>query len=203
MYKAIGKRLFDLFFSLMGLFFLSPVFLLVPVFIKLDSPGPVFFVQKRMGQAGRPFFLIKFRSMTCDTEQEKKGFEPGSARRITNIGRLLRKSKLDEVPQLINVFLGDMSFVGPRPEVERYKDFYTGKYAGLLGVRPGITDAASIKYRHEEEILAKSDDPQKTYQENILPDKLKIASDYVRSISLKGDIKIIVQTLGVVLQRKV
>jgi len=201
MYKAIGKRLLDLFFSLIGLFLLSPVFLLVPVIIKLDSSGPVFFVQKRMGRGGKSFSLIKFRSMTSDLEQEKKGFEPGLSRRVTNVGRLLRKSKLDEVPQLVNVFIGDMSFVGPRPEVEKYKDFYTGEFEDILSVRPGITDQASIKYRHEEEILAKSEDPQTAYRKVILPDKLNMARQYVRTIGLKQDLKIIAQTIAAVLKR--
>ena len=196
MYKNFGKRFLDVFFSSLGLIVAAPVFLIVPVLIKFDSPGAVFFTQKRMGRGGRAFQLIKFRSMCSDKENEKKGFEPGSALRVTKIGKILRKTKLDEIPQLINVFMGDMSLVGPRPEVEQYKNFYTGEFAPVLSVRPGITDLASIKYRHEEEILARSSDPQKTYKEVILPDKLQIALSYVQNnIRFTGDIYIIIQTL--------
>jgi len=202
MYRTFGKRLFDLIFSFAGLVLMMPVFLVVPVLIQADSPGPVFFLQRRMGRNGRSFSLLKFRSMASDTEREKKGFEPGAASRVTGVGRILRKTKLDEVPQLVNVFIGDMSFVGPRPEVERYQDFYAGPFAEVLSVRPGITDEASIKYRHEEEILVASGDPEKTYREIILPDKLKLALSYVRDgISLRTDIGIIFQTLRAVIKR--
>ena len=203
MYRIFGKRLLDLLLSLTGLIVSIPIFLIVPLLIKMDSPGTVFFRQKRMGRGGRFFYLIKFRSMGSNKQGEDNGFEPGSGLRVTRIGKFLRKTKLDEIPQLLNVFIGDMSFVGPRPEVERYKDFYAGKFAGVLSVRPGITDRASIKYRHEEEILAESKDPEKTYREIILPDKLEIALAYAqRGIRLSEDINIIVQTLLTVLKRK-
>lgn len=202
MYRIFGKRLFDLISSFVGLVFSIPVFLVVPIFIKIDSSGPVFFVQKRMGRGCRPFFLFKFRSMAI-ARKEEKGFDPGSALRVTRVGRILRKTKIDEIPQLINVFLGDMSFVGPRPEVERYRDFYTGQFADVLSVRPGITDMASIKYRHEEEILAASGDPEKTYKNQVLPDKLQIALLYVRDgIYFTNDMKIIGQTILSVFKRK-
>ena len=202
MYRCYGKRLFDIVFSFFGLVAVIPVFLIVPVMIRWDSGGPVFFRQKRMGVGGRTFFLLKFRSMASDKDQEKKGFEPGSAMRVTRVGRILRKTKLDEIPQLINVFMGDMSFVGPRPEVERYKVFYTGLFAEVLNVRPGITDKASIKYRHEEKILAASSDPEKTYREVVLPDKLKFALSYVQDgISFRTDIGVILQTLLAVFKR--
>ena len=132
MYRAFGKRWLDIFLSLAGLMVFMPVFLVVPVLIKMDSPGPVFFIQKRMGRGGRLFPLFKFRSMAADKAGEGKGFEPGRVLRVTRAGRLLRKTKMDELPQLINVLSGDMSFVGPRPEVERYRDFYTGPFAAVL-----------------------------------------------------------------------
>lgn len=202
MYARFGKRLFDVLFSLLGLLAVFPVFLIVPVWIKLDSPGPVFFKQRRMGRGGKVFMLTKFRSMAEDPKHERKSFEPGAALRVTKAGKLLRKTKVDEIPQLLNVLKGDMSFVGPRPEVERYKLFYAEEYADVLSVRPGITDRASIKYRHEEEILAKSASPEKAYAEVILPDKLEIALAYVRSgISLTKDIQIIGRTLLSIVKR--
>ncbi len=186
----------DLCLSLIGLVVSIPIFVIVPLLIKVDSPGTVFFRQKRMGRDGGFFDLIKFRTMAADKERERNGFEPGSSLRVTRVGKILRKTKLDEIPQLLNVFMGQMSFVGPRPEVARYKDFYTGKFAQVLSVRPGITDRASIKYRHEEEILARSNDPEKTYREIILPDKLGIALSYINNgISLGEDIDIVFQTL--------
>ena len=195
MYRIFGKRLLDMFFSALGLIILSPLFPLVALLIKLDSMGPVFFRQKRMGQGGQLFYLLKFRTMISDKQKEANGFEPGSFQRVTRVGKFLRKTKLDEIPQLVNVLIGDMSLVGPRPEVERYSNFYSEKFADVLSVRPGITDSASIKYRNEEQILSQSHDPQKTYQEIILPDKLEIARAYVKSnVSFWGDVHIIAQT---------
>lgn len=201
MYRSFGKRMFDIAFSALGLLAFAPVFLAAALAVKLGSPGPVFFRQKRMGLKGRPFTLIKFRSMTVQGGP-KSGFEPGSSVRVTPVGRLLRKTKVDELPQLVNVLAGDMSFVGPRPEVEHYTSFYTGRFAEVLNVRPGITDTASIKYRHEEKLLSSSLSPQTVYQEVILPDKLEIALKYVKGdITLVSDIKIIVRTLASVLER--
>jgi len=197
MYSRAGKRLLDLLLSSLGLLALSPLFLLIPLIIKLGSAGPAYFVQRRMGRDGRGFPLMKFRSMARAPEREAAGFEPGASARVTKVGRWLRRSKLDEIPQLVNVFLGDMSFVGPRPEVEKYRDIYAGKYADVLSVRPGITDLASIKYRHEEDILARSEDPEKTYREVILPDKLELALEYLRpGVTLARDLRIIFQTLA-------
>ena len=201
MYKCFGKRVLDILISLLGLITAIPIFVLVSILIKQDSAGPIFFRQKRMGRAGRAFYLIKFRSMAVDKEKEQEGFEPGEALRVTKMGKMLRKTKLDEIPQLINVLLGDMSLVGPRPEVERYRDFYNGKYADVLSVRPGLTDMASIKYRHEEEILAKSQDPERTYKEVVLADKLQIAADYINHSSFFGDVMIIMNTFKSIFQR--
>lgn len=200
-YRVFGKRFFDITFSAFGLVMVSPLFFVVPFLIKADSAGPVFFRQRRMGLGGRRFWLLKFRSMTVNREGDK-GFEPGSARRVTKVGAFLRKTKIDELPQLWNVFVGDMSFVGPRPEVEKYQELYRGKYSDVLSVRPGITDMASIKYRNEEEILAASADPEKTYIEAVLPDKLEMAMDYVgQGLSLRRDIQIIFSTLFAVLRK--
>ena len=189
--------------SACGLLILSPLFVLIAIAVKLDSPGPVFFVQRRMGRGGRTFPLLKFRTMICDPERERKGFEPGAARRVTAFGRLLRRSKLDEIPQLLNVFVGQMSFVGPRPEVEKYRALYVGEYAAVLSVRPGITDLASIKYRHEEDILARSENPESAYGEIILPDKLAMAMGYLREgVTFKQDAGIILHTLAAVCRGK-
>lgn len=202
MYRLFGKRCLDIFCALIGLVITIPVFIIIPVLIKMDSKGPVLFRQKRTGLGGSSFFLLKFRSMTTDVEKERKGFEPGSSRRITRVGRFLRQTKLDEVPQLLNVFCGDMSLVGPRPEVERYRNFYAGPFAPVLDVRPGITDTASIKYRNEEKILSASQDPEKAYRDIILPDKLQLALAYVQNgIFLKNDLQIIFQTLLTIIKR--
>ncbi len=201
-YQRFGKRLFDVVCSLVGIMMVSPLFLVVPVLIMLDSPGTVFFRQKRTGLNGTEFNLLKFRSMAPDKDREGRGFEPGSSMRVTRIGKVLRKTKIDEIPQLWNVLAGDMSFVGPRPEVERYRSFYSGAFAQVLSVRPGITDSASIKYRHEEDILKSSQDPEKMYREVVLPDKLRIALTYVQSgISFSHDMRVIFQTLASVVKR--
>jgi len=195
-YRIFGKRILDFLFALSGLIVLSPIFLIVPVLVKLDSSGPVFFRQRRIGREMKYFNLLKFRSMTYDKNMQKDNFEPGSFLRVTRVGKFLRKAKLDEVPQLINVLLGEMSFVGPRPEVERYRDLYIGELSDVLSVRPGITDMASIKYRNEQELLANSSNPERIYREVILPDKLAIALDYVQNkIKFHIDIMIIVKTI--------
>jgi len=196
MYKLFGKRLFDLIFSLLGIIVCFPIFIIVAILVKLDSCGPVFFKQERMGRKGILFQLIKFRTMFSDTAGENLMFEPGKKNRVTRIGRFLRLTKIDEFPQLINVIKGDMSFVGPRPEVPKYQKFYAGENSVVLTVRPGITDMASVKYRHEEELLAKSKEPEKLYTEVILPDKLKINRDYINNkIGLFNDFAIILKTL--------
>ena len=194
-YESFWKRLFDLVFSIAGFLLISPFLLIVAILIKLDSKGPVFFFQQRMGKDGRIFRLIKFRSMYVDPQKEKQGFTPGDSSRITRIGRIIRKTKIDELPELINVIKGDMSLVGPRPEVPKYRSFYSGKYREILKLRPGITDLASIKYKNEEEILKKSNDPEKTYTEVILPDKLELALEYKKKMSFSTDLKMIFGTI--------
>jgi lipopolysaccharide/colanic/teichoic acid biosynthesis glycosyltransferase len=196
MYKLYGKRLFDLFLSLIGIVLCLPIFLVVAILIKLDSPGPVFFIQKRMGKSGVLFSLLKFRTMSSDNVAEGLMFEPGEKNRVTRVGRFLRQTKIDELPQLLNVFAGDMSFVGPRPEVPKYREFYSGKNSVVLTIRPGITDMASVKYRHEEELLASVQDPAGFYGQVILPDKLKLNMDYVnKGIGFFSDLAIIFKTL--------
>ena len=194
-YENCGKRVFDFTAATVGFAIISPFLVLVAILIKLDSKGPLFFFQQRMGKDGKIFRLIKFRSMYVDPKKEKQGFTPGDSSRITRIGRIIRKTKIDELPELINVIKGDMSLVGPRPEVPRYRRFYKGKYREVLKLRPGITDLASVKYRNEEEILEKSDDPEKTYTEVILPDKLELALEYKKKISFSTDLKIIFSTI--------
>jgi lipopolysaccharide/colanic/teichoic acid biosynthesis glycosyltransferase len=194
-YKTCGKRIFDFVCALIGFLVLSPLLVIIAILIKVESKGPVFFFQERMGKEGKIFRLVKFRSMYVDPAQEKKGFTPGDSSRITRIGKFIRKTKIDELPELINVIKGEMSLVGPRPEVPRYKHIYDAEYRAVLTLKPGITDPASIKYKDEEEILARSSDPEKMYIETILPDKLKINLSYLKEISFCNDLKIILDTI--------
>lgn len=189
------KRLFDLSMSFIGLVILSPVFLIIALLIKLDSKGPVFFRQIRMGRYEEPFEILKFRTMVVDAEKKGKQITVGNDSRITRVGRFIRKSKLDELPQLINVFKGEMSFVGPRPEVPRYTEYYNKEQKKIFQIRPGITDYASIKYRNENDVLANSHDPEKTYIEEVMQDKLKINLAYLEKRSIFEDIVIILKTI--------
>ncbi|MCY1442957.1 UDP-N-acetylgalactosamine-undecaprenyl-phosphate N-acetylgalactosaminephosphotransferase [compost metagenome] len=190
------KRLFDLLVSALALVFLFPIFLLISIWIKIDSPGEVFFRQERVGRYGKIFRIHKFRTMTVNAESKGLQLTVGSDRRVTGAGAFLRKTKLDELPQLLDVFVGDMSLVGPRPEVPRYMDQYPKAVREeVLSVRPGITDRASIEFRNENEMLAGSADPERTYVEEVLPIKQKYYLDYVRSHSLVGDLKIILDTV--------
>ncbi|MDH4562747.1 sugar transferase [Pseudomonas sp. BN411] len=190
------KRLFDVLVSALALVFLFPIFLLISIWIKIDSPGEVFFRQERVGRYGKIFRIHKFRTMTVNAEAKGLQLTVGSDRRVTGAGAFLRKMKLDELPQLLDVFVGDMSLVGPRPEVPRYMDQYPKAVrAEVLSVRPGITDRASIEFRNENEMLAGSADPERTYVEKVLPIKQKYYLDYVRSHSLLGDLKIIFDTV--------
>lgn len=192
------KRLLDILAAVAGLalFFLPG--LLVAAIIKLTSRGPVFFRQERMGRGFRPFRIYKFRSMTQDAPQKGGLVTFGADPRITPVGHFLRATKIDELPQLINVLVGDMSLVGPRPEVRKYVEMFRGDYAEILAVRPGITDPASIKYRHEAEVLGQAGDPEKEYIERILPEKLRLAKEYAKNSSLWLDFAIILKTIHVV-----
>jgi lipopolysaccharide/colanic/teichoic acid biosynthesis glycosyltransferase len=193
-YRA-AKRALDLCAAIMGLTLLSPLLLLAAIAVKLDSQGPVLFIQQRVGRNFRPFGIFKFRTMVSDAPQRGGQITFGADPRITRVGRFLRKTKIDELPQLGNVLLGHMSLVGPRPEVPRYVEMYREEYAYVLSVRPGITDLASLKYRDEAEQLATSADPAKEYAERILPDKIALAREYIDSASLLGDLGIILKTL--------
>ena len=167
-------RLLDFVFSLFGLIILSPFFLFLAIWIKLDSKGSVFYIQKRVGRNNIEFKLFKFRSMNSDADKQGLLTVGGRDPRITNSGYFIRKNKLDELPQLLNVLIGDMSLVGPRPEVRKYVNYYSTKQLEILNIRPGITDLASIKYKNENEILGKSIDPEKTYIQEIMPHKLEL-----------------------------
>jgi len=199
-YERCGKRLVDLILSVCGYLCAAPLLIVIAVCIKLDSPGSVMFMQTRIGRYGEPFRLMKFRSMYRDPAREQRGFTPGETTRITRVGRMLRATKLDELPQILNVIKGEMSLVGPRPEVPRYRGVYEGAFKAVLSLRPGITDWASIKYRNEEELLGATDDPDETYEQAILPDKLGLALEYKARIGLGTDIEIICQTLARVIR---
>ncbi len=191
----IAKRIFDIIFSLFGLVVLSPLFLVIAFLIVLDSKGGIFFLQERIGRYGQPFKIFKFRTMYKDAE--KKGQLTVGSRdpRITKVGYWLRKTKMDELPQLINVLKGDMSFVGPRPEVKKYVDLYNEEQKQVLNVRPGITDFASIVFRNENDLLAGSNDPERLYVEKIMPTKLKLNMKYIEDRNLLLDVKIILKTV--------
>lgn len=197
-----AKRIFDIVLSALGLIILMPVFIIICVVIKLTSSGGVFFRQIRVGQYGIPFSIHKFRTMVTDAESKGLKITVGADNRITAIGRVLRKTKLDELPQLIDVLLGDMSFVGPRPEVPEYVAVYPNNIKQkILSIRPGITDWASIEMIDENEILAKSNNPEQTYINEILPIKLNYAVEYIDNYSFFEDIKIILETLKKIIIR--
>ncbi len=190
----VVKRLFDIFASGIGLLALSPLFLVVAIWIKCDSKGPVFYKQQRVGRGNKDFWLYKFRSMRPGSDKQGLITVGGRDPRVTRSGYFIRKYKLDELPQLINVFIGDMSLVGPRPEVRKYVDMYTLEQIHVLDVRPGITDLASIRYRNENELLEQAEDPDRYYVEVIMQDKLKINLKYVAEHSFWYDIKLIFMT---------
>ncbi len=192
------KRLFDLLCSLTGLVIMLPIGLIVSLCIVADSPGGVFFRQVRIGKGGKPFRIYKFRSMTNTTV---KGSEltVGADSRITRVGRVIRKAKIDELPQLINVLIGDMSIVGPRPEVPKYVVFYSEKEREVFQVRPGITDLASIRFRNENDILATKNHPEDYYIQYLLPQKLELSRIYIEHQSFWLDLKIIFATLYVII----
>ena len=189
------KRAFDIIISASGLIILLPLEILIALVIVIDDGGSVFFKQKRIGLNQRPFTLYKFRSMTASNNTFKENFDAGDKSRVTKIGTILRKTKLDELPQLFNVLIGDMSLVGPRPEVEKWVDIYPQQWAFVLTMKPGITDNAAVLFRNEEDILAKVSNPEMYYKEIILPQKLIIYSEYILNHSFTVDILIIVKTI--------
>lgn len=188
-------RFFDFILSLVGLVVLAPIFIVLAIWIKIDSTGPVFYKQVRVGQSGIDFGLFKFRSMVVDADKKGLITVGGRDPRITRSGYFIRKYKLDELPQLINVLVGDMSLVGPRPEVRKYVELYTDEQQKVLSVKPGITDYASIEYMDENEILGKSNDPEKTYIEEIMPEKIKYNMKYIQNKNVSEYFKIIFLTL--------
>lgn len=188
------KRTFDVVASGLGLIVLSPLFVVLAIWIKADSRGPVFYRQVRVGRHNRDFRLYKFRSMRPDSDKKGLITVGGHDPRVTRSGYYISKYKLDELPQLINVFLGDMSLVGPRPEVRKYVDMYTPEQMRVLDVRPGITSLASIRYRNENDILAKASDPDRAYVTQVMPDKIAIDLEYVPKASLLTDIQLIFMT---------
>ncbi|MGO5115137.1 sugar transferase [Candidatus Avoscillospira sp. LCP25S3_F1] len=192
------KRIFDIVGAFCGLLVLSPIFLLAALAVRLSSPGEVFFRQERMGLGGKPFVIYKFRTMRKDNAGLKITTSGDS--RITPVGRILRKSKLDELPQLFNVLKGDMSFVGPRPEVKEYTDLYTEEERQVFLVRPGITGVASIRYRNENDVLAASTDPNWTYIHEIMPEKLRLDLTYIPKASVWYDIQLIFETFAVIVK---
>ncbi|MDM9381284.1 sugar transferase [Chlorogloeopsis sp. ULAP01] len=191
----MSKRIFDLFFSLIGITILLPLFLMIAISIKLDSPGPVFFRQVRVGRFGCEFKIYKFRTMIIEAEKMGKQITIDNDQRITRIGRFLRKYKLDELPQLLNVIKGEMSLVGPRPEVPKYVYMYTHEQRRVLEVLPGITDLASIKFRNENQLLKHNHNPEDFYIHEIMPQKLKLNIEYIEQMGLSFDLLIICKTL--------
>jgi len=189
------KRLFDIVTAGVALVLLSPLFLLIAVIIKIDSPGPVFFRQERIGKDFHPFQIYKFRTMRRDAEKAGALVTAGEDARVTRAGRHLRRTKLDELPQFINIVKGEMSLVGPRPEVSRYVELFRPDYEEILRVRPGLTDLASLKYRDEAGLLGSAADPEREYLAQVLPDKLKMAKDYLRQSSFVFDLRLIGRTL--------
>jgi lipopolysaccharide/colanic/teichoic acid biosynthesis glycosyltransferase len=189
------KRISDLLVSFTGLILLIPLFIALGFIIKLNDKGPLFFRQRRVGKGGKIFTLYKFRSMRFSEHSGTGIFEPGNSCRVTPIGKFIRKTKLDELPQLFNVLIGDMSLVGPRPEVEKWVAVYPEKWHHILTVKPGITDNASIVFRDEEDWLSQSSDPEDTYLNVILPRKLELYIQYVNNHTFFGDMRIIFHTV--------
>lgn len=196
------KRLFDIFFSFIGLLFLLPFFIVIAFLILIDSRGGIFYQQIRVGKNGKDFGLYKFRTMKPDSDKKGLLTVGGRDPRITSIGYYLRKYKLDELPQLINVFMGEMSLVGPRPEVRKYVDLYNEEQQRVLLVQPGITDFASIEYFNENELLGKSDNPEETYINEVMPNKLKLNLKYINEFSIATDFKIIFKTIGKIVKSR-
>jgi len=194
------KRLFDILFSVLGLIFSSPFLLIIAFLIKAEDGGPVFYRGMRVGRFGKSFRIFKFRTMDVNAERLGGPSTADDDPRITEVGRSLRKYKLDELPQLINVLKGQMSFVGPRPEVQHYVDMFTEKEQAILSVRPGITDWASLWNPDEGAVLAGSPDPEKAYMEKIRPEKIRLQLKYVRERSFWIDLKIIAQTFLTILK---
>lgn len=198
--RLVLKRMMDIAVSAVALCVLWPLYLIIALAIVIDDPGPVFYRQVRVGRGGKPFRIFKFRSMVVDADKKGLAITVGNDRRITRVGAFLRKTKLDELAQLINVLCGQMSFVGPRPEVPRYVELYTPYQRQVLLVRPGITDYASIAYRNENDLLDAAQDPERMYIEQIMPAKIELNMKYLREISPAADIRLILKTVEAVVR---
>ncbi|WP_028911854.1 sugar transferase [Prevotella sp. MA2016] len=196
------KRIFDVVASGLGLIVLSPLFIILAIWIKLDSKGPVFYRQVRVGFKNKDFRIFKFRSMRVGADKGSLVTIGGHDPRVTRSGYFIRKFKFDELPQLINVFLGDMSLVGPRPEVRHYVDYWTPEQMHVLDVRPGITDPASIKFRNENELMEKAEDPEKYYIEVIMQEKIKLYLEYVEKHNFLYDLGLIFKTFWVIVKER-
>lgn len=196
------KRAFDIVASACGLLLLSPIFLIMAIWIKLDSEGPVFYRQVRVGRDNKDFRIFKFRSMRVGADRGSLVTIGGRDPRITRSGYFIRKYKLDEFPQLINVLKGDMSLVGPRPEVRHYVNYWTSEQMHVLDVRPGITDPASIKFRNENELMEQADDPENYYIHVIMQEKIRLYLEYVRNASFLYDIRLIFRTFYVIIKER-
>ena len=194
-YSSYGKRLFDFIAGLTGLILLSPLFIVIGLAIKLTDTGPVFYKQIRTGQNFKPFYLIKFRSMVANEDKLGSMLTAKGDPRITGIGKFLRKTKLDELPQLINVIKGDMSFVGPRPEVEKYVLLFKEEYNDILKVKPGITDYAAIEFRDEEEVLKSFENHEDGYIKEVLPIKIKLYKKYIKNKGFITDVRLVFLSL--------
>ena len=198
MYKNFGKRIFDIVATLIGGILLLPLIVIIIVWIKTTSKGPLFYVQKRVGLNFKEFNLYKFRSMVVNADKVGPSVTSGDDPRITKIGKILRKTKIDELPQLINVLKGDMSLVGPRPEVMKFVKQRKEEYKKILTIKPGITDNAAIEYRDEETIMEQYENKEKAYIEIVLPEKIKLYNQYISNISFIGDLKLILKTVKVI-----
>jgi lipopolysaccharide/colanic/teichoic acid biosynthesis glycosyltransferase len=201
-YAKSGKRIFDSAAAAVGLLVLSPVLLVLLLLVKLTSPGPVFYWQERVGKNGKTFRIVKFRSMVEHADKRGPAITSSRDHRITALGRLLRCLKLDELPQLWNVLRGEMSLVGPRPEVPCYVESYSDSQRRVLAVRPGITDPGSIRYRHEEQMLGDQPDPDRYYREVVLPDKLNLNLEYLSNMSFSYDLSLLLRTTGCIVLPK-
>ena len=198
MYLRFGKRLFDIVATILGGLLLIPIILPIAVWIKISSKGPLFYIQKRVGKDFLEFDLYKFRSMIVDAAKKGPSVTSGDDPRITKVGAIIRKTKIDELPQLLNVLKGDMSLVGPRPEVMKFVEQKRDEYKKVLSVKPGITDNAAIEFRDEETIMEQYEDKEKAYIDFVLPKKIELYYKYIDNVSLIGDIKLILRTLRVI-----
>jgi lipopolysaccharide/colanic/teichoic acid biosynthesis glycosyltransferase len=189
------KRAFDLVIAALGLALVAPLLAIASVLIRLESPGPALFRQERMGRGFQPFFILKLRTMVREAPQQGGPITFGADPRITRVGWVLRKTKVDELPQLLNVLKGEMSLVGPRPEVRKYVEMFRDDYAEILRVPPGITDLASLRYRDEAELLGRSENPEQEYVTRVLPEKIRLAKEYLARSSLRLDATLLLKTV--------